>query len=196
MSGPANAGGKEDLDPRIVRSRQVILEATIDELAEVGYGAMTIESVAKRAGVGKATIYRQWRGKADLVESVLVMIKQDIVVRVDGTVRERVTSLLQGLASYLSDSRASLCMPAMVSAAHYDDTVGEFQFRFANERRQVLVDLLAEGVSSGELDPDLDAELTAEALAGPLFYRRLMTDRPFPVDDVDQLVRVVLRPAT
>lgn len=196
MSGPANAGGKEDLDPRIVRSRQVILEATIDELAEVGYGAMTIESVAKRAGVGKATIYRQWRGKADLVESVLVMIKQDIVVRVDGTVRERVTSLLQGLASYLSDSRASLCMPAMVSAAHYDDTVGEFQFRFANERRQVLVDLLAEGVSSGELDPDLDAELTAEVLAGPLFYRRLMTDRPFPVDDVDQLVRVVLRPAT
>lgn len=196
MSGPANAGGKEDLDPRIVRSRQVILEATIDELAEVGYGAMTIESVAKRAGVGKATIYRQWRGKADLVESVLVMIKQDIVVRVDGTVRERVTSLLQGLATYLSDSRASLCMPAMVSAAHYDDTVGEFQFRFANERRQVLVDLLAEGVSSGELDSDLDAELTAEILAGPLFYRRLMTDRPFPVDDVDQLVRAVLGPAT
>ena len=196
MSGPANAGGKEDLDPRIVRSRQVILEATIDELAEVGYGAMTIESVAKRAGVGKATIYRQWRGKADLVESVLVMIKQDIVVRVDGTVRERVTSLLQGLATYLSDSRASLCMPAMVSAAHYDDTVGVFQFRFANERRQVLVDLLADGVSSGELDSDLDAELTAEILAGPLFYRRLMTDRPFPVDDVDQLVRAVLGPAT
>ena len=58
MSGPANAGGKENLDPRIVRSRRVILEATIDELAEAGYGAMTIESVAKRAGVGKATIYR------------------------------------------------------------------------------------------------------------------------------------------
>jgi TetR/AcrR family transcriptional regulator of autoinduction and epiphytic fitness len=196
MSGPANAGGKENLDPRIVRSRRVILEATIDELAEAGYGAMSIESVAKRAGVGKATIYRHWRGKADLVESVLVMIKQDIVVRVDGTVRERVTSLLQGLATYLSDSRASLCMPAMVSAAHYDDTVGVFQFRFANERRQVLVDLLADGVSSGELDSDLDAELTAEILAGPLFYRRLMTDRPFPVDDVDQLVRAVLGPAT
>ena len=196
MSGPANAGGKENLDPRIVRSRRVILEATIDELAEAGYGAMSIESVAKRAGVGKATIYRHWRGKADLVESVLVMIKQDIVVRVDGTVRERVTSLLQGLATYLSDSRASLCMPAMVSAAHYDDTVGVFQFRFANERRQVLVDLLTDGVSSGELDSDLDAELTAEILAGPLFYRRLMTDRPFPVDDVDQLVRAVLGPAT
>jgi AcrR family transcriptional regulator len=196
MTGQGKAGAKENLDPRIVRSRRVILEATIDELAEAGYGAMTIESVAKRAGVGKATIYRQWRGKADLVESVLEMIKQDVVVRVDGTVRERVASLLQGLASYLSDSRASLCMPAIVSAAHYDDAVGEFQFRFGNERRQVLVDLLSEGVASGELNPDLDVELTAAILAGPLFYRRLMTDRPFPVDDVGQLVRAVLGPAT
>ena len=195
MIGQVEAGGKEDLDPRIVRSRSVILEATIDELAEVGYGAMTIESVAKRAGVGKATIYRQWQGKADLVESVLELIKEDIVVRADGTVRERVTSLLQGLASYLSDSRASLCMPAMVSAAHYDDAVGEFQFRLGNERRQVLVDLLAEGVESGELNLDLDVELTAAILAGPLFYRRLMTDRPFPVDDVGRLVRAVLGPA-
>ena len=196
MSRSESACEEKHRDPRIERSRRVILEATIDELAEVGYGAMTIESVAKRAGVGKATIYRQWRGKADLVESVLVMIKEDIVVRVDGTVRERVTSLLQGLASYLADSRASLCMPAMVSAAHYDDAVGEFQFRFASERRKVLVDLLAEGVASGELDSDLDVELTAEILAGPLFYRRLMTDRPFPVDDVGQLVRAVLGPAT
>lgn len=183
-------------DPRIERSRRVILEATVEEMAEVGYGALTIESVAKRAGVGKATIYRQWRGKVDLVESVLEMIREDIVVRADGTVRERVTSLLKGLATYLSDSKASLCMPAMVSAAHYDDAVGEFQFRFAAERRQVLIDLLSEGVDSGELDPDLDPLLTVEILAGPLFYRRLMTDRPFLADDVPKLVGAVLGPST
>jgi len=157
---------ESNLDPRIERSRRVILEATVEELAEGGYGAMTIESIAKRAGVGKATIYRQWRGKADLVESVLEMIKQDIVVRADGTVRERVTSMLQWLASFLSDSPASKCMPAVVSAAHYDDAVGDFHFRFANERRQVLVDLLVGGVESGELDSGLDPELTAEILAG------------------------------
>ena len=179
-------------DPRIERSRRVILEAAIDVLAEAGYGAMTIESIAKRAGVGKATIYRQWCGKADLVESVLEMIKQDIVVPVEGTVRERATSLLQGLASFLRDSPASSCMPAMVSAAHYDDAVGAFHFRFASERRQVMVELLLEGVESGELHSDLDPELTAEILAGPLFYRRLMTNEVFSADDVDRLVETVL----
>jgi len=185
-----------DRDPRVERSRRAIQEATVDELAEVGYGAMTIESIAKRAGVGKATIYRQWRGKVDLVESVLEMIREDAVVRVDGTVRERVTSLLQWLAYYLSDSRAASCMPAMVSAAHFDDAVGEFHFRFADERRQVLVDLLSEGSASGELDSDLDAGLTAEVLVAPFFYRRLMTNEVFPTADVDRLVGAVLGPPT
>ena len=185
-------GVEPNLDPRIERSRRVVLEATIEELAEVGYGAMTIECIARRAGVGKATIYRQWQGKAELVESVLEMIKQEIVVRSDGTVRERVTSLLQWLASFLSDSPASSCMPAMVSAAHYDEAVGEFHFRFANERRQVMVELLLEGVESGELDSGLDTELTAEILAGPLFYRRLMTNETFSASDVDRLVQAVL----
>ncbi|RLE22755.1 MAG: TetR family transcriptional regulator [Actinobacteria bacterium] len=192
MIGQMMAEEQANRDPRIERSRKVILEATVDELAEVGYGALTIESVAKRAGVGKATIYRQWRGKVDLVESVLEMIRVDVVVPAEGTVRERVTGLLQGLAFYLSDSRASSCMPTMVSAAHYDDAVGDFQFRFATERRQILVDLLSEGVATGELDSDIDPGLTAEILAGPLFYRRLMTNEPFPAVDVPKLVEAVL----
>src|SRR5205807_9252928 len=55
-------------DPRIERSRRVILEAALAELGEAGYGALTIESVAPRAGVGKSTIYRHWSGKLTLVE--------------------------------------------------------------------------------------------------------------------------------
>ena len=59
------------LDPRIERSRRVILEAALDELGAVGYGALTIEGVAARAGVGKSTIYRHWPGKLPLVEDAL-----------------------------------------------------------------------------------------------------------------------------
>ena len=51
---------KRAIDPRIERSRSIILEASLQELGEVGYGAFTIESVAARAGVGKSTIYRHW----------------------------------------------------------------------------------------------------------------------------------------
>ena len=63
-------------DPRIERSRRVILEATLDELADGGYGALTVEGVARRANVGKATIYRHWDGKTDLVADAVATLKQ------------------------------------------------------------------------------------------------------------------------
>ena len=55
------------VDPRVERSRQVILQAALDELGEVGYGTFRIESVAARAGVGKSTIYRHWTDKLALI---------------------------------------------------------------------------------------------------------------------------------
>src|SRR5580765_4898345 len=64
-----------DQDPRIERSRRVILEAVLDELGAAGYGALTIESVAARAGVGKSTIYRHWAGKLELVEDAFRTLK-------------------------------------------------------------------------------------------------------------------------
>jgi AcrR family transcriptional regulator len=179
-------------DPRVERSRSVIHRATIDELAEVGYGAMTIESIARRAGVGKATVYRHWRGKLDLVASALETLKEDIFAPTEGTVRERVTALLIGLAVHLSDADLARCLPALISAAQYDDSVREFQRAFSRERRRVLVDLLTEGIASGEFDADLDAELAAAVLAGPLFYARLLSHEPFPPERVEQVVALVL----
>jgi TetR/AcrR family transcriptional regulator, regulator of autoinduction and epiphytic fitness len=69
-----------ELDPRVERSRRVILQAVLDELGEAGYGALTIEAVAARAGVGKSTIYRHWPGKLELVEEALRTLKAPIIV--------------------------------------------------------------------------------------------------------------------
>lgn len=179
-------------DPRIERSRRAIHRATIDELAEVGYGAMTIESIARRAGVGKATVYRHWRGKLELVASALETIKENVVTPTEGTVRERVTVLLASIAVQLADSDLARCLPALISAAQYDAAVRDFQRTFSRERRSVLVDLLAEGIADGEFDSELDAELAAEVLAGPLFYARLLSHEPFPPERVEQVVALVL----
>jgi AcrR family transcriptional regulator len=179
-------------DPRVERSRRVIAEATLAELGEVGYGAMTIESIARRAKVGKATIYRHWHGKLDLVESALDLLREEMVVPEDGTVRERVTALLERLADHLRDSTLSTCMPALVSAAQYDESVRDFHYRFTNARRRVLIDLLDEGVATGALPADLDTELTAVTLVGPIFYHRLMTPTPLPPERVHEVVRLVL----
>src|SRR4029078_13124760 len=74
-SGAARGQNEEmvdtSLDPRIERSRRVILEAALEELGAVGYGALTIEGVAARAGVGKSTIYRHWPGELPLVQGAV-----------------------------------------------------------------------------------------------------------------------------
>ncbi len=181
-----------ELDPRVERSRRVILEATLDELGEVGYGAMTIESVARRAGVGKATIYRHWQGKLDLLGDALETLKRPIAPPTEGSTRERIVALLEALIDTLGESRWSMCMPALVDAAARDATFQRFHHQFVAARRQIMVDLVVEGVAAGELAAGLDPVLTSELLAGPIFYRRLMTGEPCSPALARQIVDVVL----
>jgi AcrR family transcriptional regulator len=181
-----------EVDPRVERSRRVILEATLDELGEVGYGAMTIESVARRAGAGKATIYRHWQGKLDLLGDALETLKRPIVPPTDGSTRERIVALLEALVDTLGESRWSMCMPALIDAAARDETVQRFHHQFVVARRQIMVDQIVEGIAAGELPADLDPVLTSEVLAGPIFYRRLMTGEPFTPALARQIVDLLL----
>jgi TetR/AcrR family transcriptional regulator, regulator of autoinduction and epiphytic fitness len=161
-----------DQDPRVERSRRVILEAVLDELGKVGYGALTIEGVAARAGVGKSTIYRHWPE--------------------GGTLRERVIAILQQVAGLLRESTYSACMPALIDAAERDPRVRAFHTRFSAERRAVLVGILRAAIESGELPPTADPELLADALVGPILVRRLMLTEPVGPEIAAALVDQIL----
>jgi AcrR family transcriptional regulator len=170
----------------------VILEAVLAELGTVGYGALTIEGVAARAGVGKSTIYRHWNGKLDLVEDAFRTIKAQVLVPEHGTLRERITGFLEQVAGLVVESEYSACMPALIDAAERDPQVREFHCAFSTERRAVLVDVLRDAVDSGELPPTADPELLADALVGPIMLRRLMFYEPFDPALVPALVDQVL----
>lgn len=187
------------LDPRVERSRRLICEAALAELGDVGYGAMSIESIAKRAGVGKATVYRHWTGKLDLLESALETVKEDMVLSDSGTARERLAARLAWLADYLACPDRSRALPAMVSAAVFDDSVRLFHRRFSSGRRQELADLIQEGLDSGEFvlrsGNAPDTHLVAETLVGPLFFRRLMSGEDFGAERVEEILDLVLGPS-
>lgn len=153
---------------------------------------MSIESIAERAGVGKATVYRHWSGKFELVESALDRVRDDLVVPEAGTAREQVSAILTWLAGLMADSAMPDCMPAIVSAAQYDAHLREFLHRYSDARQQVLIDVLDAGVASGEIDLDQDAKVLAQTLVGPIFHARLMSADPFPVEHVSQVVDLVL----
>ncbi|HEV3401451.1 MAG TPA: helix-turn-helix domain-containing protein, partial [Acidimicrobiales bacterium] len=131
---------RPDPDPRVERSRRVILATALDLLAEVGYGGLTIEALAARAGVGKSTIYRHWSGKLDLVEDAIRTLKAGVVVPTSGSVREKITQVLQQVATNMA---WSACLPAIIDAAERDPEVRTIHCRLAAERRQALVGLLA-----------------------------------------------------
>jgi len=188
-SGP---GTLAEPDPRVERSRRVILEAVLDELGAVGYGALTIEGVAARAGVGKSTIYRHWAGKLDLVEDAFRTLKAPVQAPETGTLRERVVGLLEQVACLVEESTYSTCMPALIEAAERDPQVRDLHRRFSAERRAVLVELLRDAVKDGELPADTDPELLGDALLGSILLRRLMLYEPLDPAMVPKLVDQLL----
>jgi len=184
---------RRPVDPRVERSRQVILEAALSELGQIGYGAFTIESVAARAGVGKSTIYRHWPDKLGLIaDAFQTFHEQRGPDLASGTPRERVERVVRHVADVVVSSTFSACIPALIDAAERDRDLRRFHHRFQNDARQPLTALIAEGVARGDFRGDTDAELAALALLGAIFYRRLMTGEPLDPQRASGLVAAVL----
>jgi AcrR family transcriptional regulator len=184
---------EEPLDPRVERSRIVILSAAVEELAEAGYGGVTIESIAARAGVGKSTIYRHWADKLALIADAFETFHEQLVPDLgDLPARDAVAVLLRHVAEVVVDSTFSRCIPALIEGAERDPRVREFHHRYSADRRQAITDLIARGIQAGEIRSTTDPELATTALLGAIFYRRLMTSRPFNPEDAAQLVTLVL----
>jgi TetR/AcrR family transcriptional regulator of autoinduction and epiphytic fitness len=183
------------VDPRVERSIRVVLQAALDELGTVGYGAFTIESVAARSGVAKSTIYRHWRDKLDLVADAFETFHVELVPSVEsGSTRERVIRLVRHVGEIVVDSTFSACIPALIEGAERDARVRAFHHRYSAARRQSLIDLIAGGVAAGELSTDIDPELATLALLGTIFYSRLMSGEPFDPTNSEALVDAVLGP--
>jgi TetR/AcrR family transcriptional regulator of autoinduction and epiphytic fitness len=181
-------------NPRIERSRTAILEATLDELAACGYGALTIESVARRAGASKATVYRHWTGKLDLVADAVTRLEQMPQPPEIDDQYERIVCYLQAIADHVADGRFAACVPAIVEASLTDPAVHEFHVRTSAERLAFGARLLDEAKRAGHLDVGLDIAAVTERLVAPIFFRRLMAERPFPPSEARALVDGVLGP--
>lgn len=109
-------------DPRVERSRHAIQEAALCELADVGHGRFTIDSVATRCGVARSTIYRLWSDKAALIAAAFETLNHQPESADDAeTPRERIQTLVHHLADVMSDSIFSACLPALIAGAEHEN---------------------------------------------------------------------------
>jgi AcrR family transcriptional regulator len=184
------------MDPRIQRTRDTVLPATLSLLAERGFADFSMERVAETTGVSKSTVYRHWPTKLALVRDALEELNRQPDVNLEeGPARAQAERLLNHLVAALSGSVIGSCIPALIEAAEHHREVAQFLYAYSDRRRSTLTAVLRRGIEEGELPGHLDPELASLALSGPIFYRRLMTATPLTARDVPCLVRQVLGPA-
>lgn len=178
-----------DEDPRITRSRHAVLTAAVEVLAERGYGAFTIDAVAQRSGVARSTIYRHWAGKPQLVDDALSTLNPP-PAEVAANQPRSVTELVRHLDAALNTGPTAACLPALIDGAERDPAVRRLHHTQSRRRRRALVE--AVGLIRPASAGSRDAELLADALAGALFYTRLMSPRRLSRVDLARLVELVL----
>lgn len=168
---PSGAAARKPGRPREHRADRAIIGATLEIFADEGYHALTIEAVAARAGVGKATVYRRWAGKKELVIDALASLNDELMAataQLPPTIEGCLRMVLHHLTTRDSDSLLGRITPRMlVYSESQPDLYAEYFDRVILPRRRWLNDVLRRGVAHGELRPDLDVEIAALALVGP-----------------------------
>jgi AcrR family transcriptional regulator len=158
--------------PRSEDVDHVIHEAVLDIIARAGIAAVSIEGVAAVAGVSKASIYRRFDSKDELiVASLIYMRDQNLPLSRSGTARDQLIALLAGLRQKMSHTREGRIMLAVVGSGHENPELATLVFeQIVMRRRDALRALIEEGIASGEFDPTIDINTAVSTLVGSMIY--------------------------
>lgn len=199
--------GQADASPRIGRPRdegrhQAILDAALEVVAEVGYDRMSMDAVAARARASKATIYRRWPGKAELVlEAVGCGVDKDPSTAVpdQGSLRADLLSLVRLIQSGMEGTSGDLLF-GLAMAARNDPELGRvLHDQIFNAKQSVAAILIERAKARGEVAADVDARVLDEVGPGVLMLRQLMgqpIDEEFIVHLTDNILLPLFTPAT
>lgn len=162
--------------PRSAEADEAILQAALELLASDGYRALTIERVRERAGVGKATIYRRYGSKEELVSAAIVHLNSDIPLPEDtGSIQGDFAATAQIVLEGAAKTGALTLMPRLLS-----EVVGEpemhalFYEHLVEPRRRVVREIVERAKARGEIRQDVDTSTAIDLMVGPFIYRLIM----------------------
>ncbi|WP_330329862.1 TetR/AcrR family transcriptional regulator [Streptomyces sp. NBC_00536] len=179
-------------------ARQSVLEATAALLLENGYGALTIEGVAKRANVAKSTVYRWWKGKPELVMDASVHTPEadtESGPEPDtGTLAGDLTAFLADLYATAGDPVRARALTGLAAEAQLDPGSAAPFRAWARTRRDLVRALFARAVAREEIDAATDPDRAADLVLGPFWYRLLVEGAaPDPADAGTHVASVLQR---
>ncbi|CAH2715931.1 HTH-type transcriptional regulator AqdR [Neobacillus rhizosphaerae] len=176
--------------PRNVETQKSILSASYELLLENGFGSVTVEKIAERAGVSKATIYKWWTNKAAVVmDGFLSAAAARLPVPDTGLVFNDILIHATSLARFLT-SREGKIIKELIGEGQFDSGLAEaYRTRYFHPRRLEAKHLMERGVQRGELRENLDLDLSIDLIYGPIFYRLLVIGENLDDVYVENLVK-------
>jgi AcrR family transcriptional regulator len=177
--------------PRSADADVAILGAALDLVGEVGVRTLSMDEVAARAGVSKATIYRRWSSKEALVLDALRAAIEPVGSVDHGALGDDLRHYLHDMAARMTAGRGDV-LPHLIEVACFDDGIRSSLDDWVRHRRAPLLAILERGVARGELAADTDLELLLDALIGPFVYRRLLTGGAIDDSVIERLLGLLL----
>ena len=178
--------------PRSEQAEQAIIEATLDLFAERGFEGVCVEAVAARAGVGKATIYRRWPNKEELLLAAFGSLKSPFPEPKGVSVREDLLAMVEVMCADKADPRKSRRYALLLGDGDkYPRLMARYKETIVQPRRDAMRAVIRRGVETGELRPDTDVEIAMLTLTGAIMAQE--RDGTFDDDFAARLVDGLLQ---
>jgi AcrR family transcriptional regulator len=158
--------------PRSEQAEQAIIDAALELFAERGVEGVCVEAVAAKAGVGKATIYRRWPSKEELLIAALGSLKSPMPDPQGATVREDLIEMVDVMVRDAADPRYARQFAMLHGEGeNYPKLMARYYETVIQPRREVIRAALRRGIDRGELRADLDVDVAMLALTGTVMAR-------------------------
>lgn len=180
------------MPPRPNSSTDEIIVTTIRLIAEHDISGVSVDMVAEACNVSKATIYRRWPSRDDLIFEAMTYIKYPQAAPDKGTLKEDLAALLRDLVKFLNRPEGGKVYAAFLNSAIRSPKLAELRAEVSRTARVNYRNAVARSIERGELRPGTNTEVLVEALIAPFVYRRLGSPRDVPVKLVDQVIDIVL----
>lgn len=176
------------------RSHRAILAATIALIAEHGYDRVSIEAIAKRAGVGKQTIYRWWPSKgAVALEALDDSLATVVDFRDTGDIVEDLRHHMQGVTQLIGSTQLGPVIQGLIAAAQSDPALSRAHHERVIEPANVAwLDRIARAQKSGEIRADADPQEIIDMLFGAMYFRLMLHTRPLKPEQIDAALDIAI----
>lgn len=183
---------------RSERSRQAILAAAAELVHDIGYGKLTVEAIAARAGVGKQTIYRWWPSKGAVVlDALLAEVNADpgdLALPDTGDLAADMRLVLRAIVGELNDPRLSATTRALTVESQDDPQLAtDVVDRLLRPQLAAIADRLRAGQDAGQVRRGVDLSVALELFVGPLYHRWLLRTAPLSEEYADTVTELALR---